>query len=303
MDQTGLIELLYQLADDELVIGHRDSEWLGLAPHLEEDIAFSSIAQDEVGHAALYYRMLEDLGQGRADDLAFLRPASERRSAILLERPNGTGTYLEQPKFDWGSTVVRRLAYDLFDQIRLDVLTRSSFAPLAQAAAKIRREERYHLLHHTTWFRRLAVGTAESRRRLEAGIVQVWPDLGGLFSLGGVTPGLVFPATAAELAERWAAGMKPLFAELGLDWPGDPVAPDPAPDGNIGRHTPVPDGDSGSRTPILDAHSGPRTPMPDGHPRQHTPMLDGRRGQHTPDLERLLATMGEVYRTAPGAAW
>lgn len=262
MNRTGLIELLYQLADDELVIGHRDSEWLGLAPHLEEDIAFSSIAQDEVGHAALYYRVLEGLGQGRADGLAFLRPASERRSALLLERPNGRGSYLEQPEFDWGYTVVRRLAYDLFDQVRLDALVRSSFEPLAQAAAKIRREERYHLLHHITWFRRLASGTPESRRRLEAGIAKVWPDLGGLFSLGRVTTGSVFPATARELRERWTAGMQPLFAELGLDWPGEP-------------------GQSG----------------------QPVPVLDGRCGQHTPDLDQLLAAMGEVYRTAPGASW
>lgn len=262
MDRSGLIELLFQLADDELVIGHRDSEWLGLAPHLEEDIAFSSIAQDEVGHATLYYRLLEELGAGRADDLAFLRPAAERRNAVLLERPNGRGSYLEQPEFDWGYTVARRLAYDHFDQVRLEVLTRSPHAPLAQAAAKIRREERYHLLHHTTWFRRLARGTAESRRRLEAGLAQVWPDLGDLFSLGCAAGSPFFPAETAELIDRWTAGMKPLFAEAGLDWPGEPA-------GSAG----------------------------------HDAGLDGRRGQHTPDLERLLATMGEVCRMAPEAAW
>lgn len=260
MDTASVIALLYQLADDELVIGHRDSEWLGLAPHIEEDVAFSSIAQDEVGHAALYYRLLEELGEGRADDLAFLRPARQRRSAVLLERPNGPGTYLAEPRFDWGYTVARRLAYDLFDAIRLEVLARSSYAPLAQAAAKIRREERYHLVHHTTWFRRLATGTAESRRRLEAGVAAVWPDLGGLFSLGEVEPGPHFPAGPDELVDRWVQEMAPLFAEVGLAWPGRPA---PAPE----------------------------------------PGADGRLGRHTPDLDRLLETMGEVYRTAPGAAW
>lgn len=259
-DKVMLIELLYQLADDELVVGHRDSEWLGLAPHIEEDIAFASIAQDEVGHATIYYKLLSDLGEGKADDLAFLRPAAERKNAVLLERPNGAGTYLENPNFDWGYTIARRLAYDLFDAIRLEVLTRSSYQPLAQVAAKIKREERYHLLHHTTWFKRLANGTPESRQRLQAGIAKTWEDVGGLFALGGVATSPLFPATTTELVDRWTAEFKALFASAGLDWPTQPLM-----------------------RPTLG--------------------LDGRRGQHSPDLEQLLATMGEVYRTAPGASW
>lgn len=259
MDRASVIALLYQLADDELVVGHRDSEWLGLAPHIEEDVAFSSIAQDEVGHATLFYNLLADLGEGRADDLAFLRPAALRRNAVLLERPNGPGSYLDQPQFDWGYTIARRLFYDVFDQIRLEVLAGSSYAPLAQAAVKIRREERYHLIHHTTWFRRLATGTDESRRRLAEGVARAWPDVGGLFSPGEVEPGPVFPATPAELWDRWVAALQPLFAEVGLAWPGRP---------------------------------GPEGASP-----------DGRRGQHTADLAELLETMGEVYRTAPNAAW
>jgi ring-1,2-phenylacetyl-CoA epoxidase subunit PaaC len=256
-ERQVLVALLYQLADDELIIGHRDSEWLGLAPHIEEDIAFASIAQDEVGHATMYYRLLEALGEGKADDLAFLRPAAERRHAVLLERPNGEGTYLADPRFDWGYTIARRLCYDLFDDIRLDVLTRSGYAPLAQVAAKIRREERYHLLHHLTWLERLAWGSAESRRRLLAGIEQAWVDVGGLFCLGDVSPGDLFPATGEELLARWISQLRPRFAALDLPWPGDPPAP----------------------------------------------VLDGRQGRHSPALEGLLDTMGEVYRTAPGAAW
>lgn len=255
-----LIELLYQLADDELVIGHRDSEWLGLAPHIEEDIAFGSIAQDEVGHATLFFRLLEELGEGKADALAFERPASARRNAVLLERPNGQGTYLKDPEFDWGYTVARRLVYDVFDAVRLEVAARSSYQPLAQAAAKIRREERYHLLHHTTWFKRLATAGGEARGRLQAGIDRTWADVGGLFALGGVATSAVFPATTQELVDRWTAELKGLFAETGMVWPSQMLM---------------------------------RPPLG----------LDGRRGQHTPDLEALLATMGEVYRSAPGASW
>lgn len=255
-----LIELLCQLADDELVIGHRDSEWLGLAPHIEEDIAFASIAQDEIGHATIYYKLLEELGEGKADDLAFLRPSGQRKNAVLLERPNGPGTYLENPQFDWGYAIARRLAYDLFDSVRLEILTRSSYQPLALVAAKIKREERYHLMHHVTWFKRLATGTEESRTRLVAGIDKVWEDVGGLFTLGMLPTSPVFPATTTDLVDRWMAEFKPLFESVGLDWPSQPLM-----------------------RPTLG--------------------LDGRRGQHSPELQGLLETMSEVYRTAPGGSW
>ncbi|MFZ5826617.1 MAG: 1,2-phenylacetyl-CoA epoxidase subunit PaaC [Bacillota bacterium] len=238
-DRAVLIELLYQLADDELVVGHRDSEWLGLAPHIEEDIAFASIAQDEIGHANMFYKLLEELGEGKVDDLAFMRPAAQRKSAVLLERPNGEGSYLQDPHFDWGYTIARRLAYDLFDAVRLEVVSRSSYTPLAQVAAKIRREERYHLMHHVTWFKRLAGGTEESRRRLEAGIAKAWDDVGGLFTLGGVPTGPVFPATTTELVDRWTAEFKPLFESVGLTWPTLPLMrPTLGLDGRRGQHTP-----------------------------------------------------------------
>ncbi|MDB4898080.1 MAG: paaC [Firmicutes bacterium] len=238
-DADVLVALLYQLADDELVIGHRDSEWLGLAPHIEEDIAFGSIAQDEVGHAIIFLRMLEELGEGNADDLAFLRPAADRRNAVLVERPNGAGTYLENPQFDWGYTIARRLVYDLFDGVRLEVLTRSSHQPLAQVAAKIRREERYHLLHHVTWFKRLAQGSDESRRRLEEGIAKVWTDVGGLFTLGAVATSPIFPATTQDLLDGWMGELKPIFAAEGIAWPSAPLMRPPLGlDGRRGQHTP-----------------------------------------------------------------
>lgn len=256
----NLVELLYQLADDELVMGHRDSEWLGLAPHIEEDIAFASIAQDEVGHATMFYRLLEELGEGKADDLAFLRPPSARRNALLVERPNGEGTYLENPQFEWAYAIVRHLAYDLYDAVRLEAASRSSYQPLALLAAKIRREERYHLLHHATWFKRLADGGDLSRRKLEEAVGQVFADVGTLFAMGHLATGEIFPATTQDLLDRWTAEFRPFFEQSGLTWPNLMLM---------------------------------RPPLG----------MDGRRGQHTPELDNLLETMGEVYRSAPGAAW
>src|SRR5690625_4909947 len=97
--QDALVELLYQFADDDLIISFRGSEWLGLAPHIEEDVAFSSITQNTMGHAAMFYELLEELGEGDRDKLAHERPPEKRRSATYLEKKNGPGNYIEEPDY------------------------------------------------------------------------------------------------------------------------------------------------------------------------------------------------------------
>ena len=234
----ALVALLYQFADDELVMGHRDSEWLGLGPHIEEDVAFASIAQDEVGHATLAFRFLEELGEGKADDLAFLRPPAARRNAVLLEQPNGEGTYRHEPRYDWAYALVRHLAYDRFDSARLAALAHSSYLPLAQVAVKIQREEHYHLLHHRTWLRKLAQGGPEPRQRLQQALVRVWSEVDGLFNLGPAAGAIaahgILPATAGALRTAWTEQMQAELVAADLPWPG---APAPAVlDGRAGEH-------------------------------------------------------------------
>src|SRR5215831_6622319 len=81
----ALAELLLTLADDEFVLGFWDSEWTGIAPMLEEDVAFSSLAQDEIGHARVYYELLAALTGDTADRIAFGRQPEEYRHARLLD--------------------------------------------------------------------------------------------------------------------------------------------------------------------------------------------------------------------------
>ena len=83
MRERPRAEIALELADDELILGWRNSEWTGIAPFLEEDVAFSSIAQNEIGHArALYELTARDLTDGRdADALAFDRKPEEYRCA------------------------------------------------------------------------------------------------------------------------------------------------------------------------------------------------------------------------------
>src|SRR2546428_8026578 len=111
------LTLLLALADDELILGHRHSEWTGWAPHIEEDLAFSSIAQDEMAHARLLYRLARDAGltERVEDTLALGREPFEYTNAVLCERPNG----------EWGYSVARQYLYDTPDAVRLDALARS----------------------------------------------------------------------------------------------------------------------------------------------------------------------------------
>jgi ring-1,2-phenylacetyl-CoA epoxidase subunit PaaC len=160
----GRADVLLELADDELLLGWRNSEWTGIAPFLEEDVAFSSIAQNEIGHArALYELAARELGTG-ADELAFDRRPEEYRCAPLVELH----------RLEWARTIARHWLYETADAIRLEALVRSDDAELAGLAAKMAREEVYHRLHAEMWLDRL-LGSEEGRGRLGEAIDELWP--------------------------------------------------------------------------------------------------------------------------------
>jgi ring-1,2-phenylacetyl-CoA epoxidase subunit PaaC len=156
--------LLLQIADDELILGWRDSEWTGIAPFLEEDVAFSSIAQNEIGHArALYELAARDLGT-TADELAFDRGPEDYRCAPLVELR----------RLEWARTVARHWLYETADAIRIDALKRSDEAEVAGLAAKIDREEAYHRMHAEMWLDRL-LATEEGTEKLREAVEELWP--------------------------------------------------------------------------------------------------------------------------------
>jgi ring-1,2-phenylacetyl-CoA epoxidase subunit PaaC len=155
---------LLPIADDELVIGWRNSEWTGIAPFLEEDVAFSSIAQNEIGHArALYELVAAELG-GSADELAYDRPLEEYRCAPLVQLR----------RMDWAGTIARHVLYETADAIRIEALAASEDPVVAGIAARIDREEAYHRMHADMWLDRL-LGSADGRERLGAALDDLWP--------------------------------------------------------------------------------------------------------------------------------
>jgi len=219
--RNALSLLLLSMADDEFVIGFSDSEWTGIAPMLEEDVAMSSIAQDELGHAQALYRLLaEVVDDGRdADAIAYDRPVEGYYHARLLDHPRG----------DWADTIARRYLYDTADAVRLDALADSSFAPLRELVGKIRREERYHLMHVETWLERLALAPGEPRDRLLAALEAMGPDAGTVLSPLPGEPALVrhgiITEPFASIEARWRAGVAATFKRLGL--PDLPATHDP----------------------------------------------------------------------------
>jgi len=234
----ALADLLFQLADDDFILAYRGSEWLGLAPHIEEDVAFSSMSQDMMGHAVMCYQMLEDLGLGKADDLAQLREAAAFRNAILVERKNGAGEYNDNPHYDWAYAIVRSYVYGLQKQVRLEALLQSSYEQLALISRKMLTEHRYHLMHWQVWLKQLANSTPEARHKLEAAITKVWEDAGELSSLGQNAEHIVrFGLIAGEelLRQKWLSNMKDIFQKAGLNWPGEPGVPGEK--GRAGEHT------------------------------------------------------------------
>jgi ring-1,2-phenylacetyl-CoA epoxidase subunit PaaC len=197
-------DVLLAAADDELVLGWRDSEWTGIAPSLEEDVAFSSIAQNEIGHArALYELAARELG-GDADALAFDRAPEEYRCCPLVELR----------RLDWSDTVARHWLYETADAVRIEALAASDWPELAGLARKIAREEAYHRLHAGMWIDRLEAG--EERARLKASLEALWPYALGV--LDGELRARYRERVAARLAWFDAGG-------------------DPAPETARGAHT------------------------------------------------------------------
>jgi len=224
--RNAVIDLIYRLADDDLVIGHRNSEWTGLAPILEADIAFSSIAQDQMGQSAAYYRLLYDLGEPDADANAFLREPSSFRCASLVALDKG----------DWADSTVRLYLYEAAKSLRIAALRESSYIPLARLAQKMRGEQKYHLMHARMWIDKLGAGTDQSKQNMQRALDKMYPHALGLFEPTEHDEAITakgISASEGDLCKQWQADVDEALSATGLR-----VAPQATPvyGGRTGRH-------------------------------------------------------------------
>ncbi|HZF99747.1 MAG TPA: 1,2-phenylacetyl-CoA epoxidase subunit PaaC [Chitinophagales bacterium] len=213
MNNDAIKDLILRMADDALVLGHRNSEWTGIGPIMEEDIAFSSMAQDKIGHAQALYQILhEHFGMPEPDVLGFQRNESEFKSCQLVELPIG----------DYAFSLVRHFFFDHADALRYEILAGSSFQPLANLAKKIKGELKYHTLHADVWVKKLGNGTEESKARMQSAINETFPYALGIFEESKYENELkaegVFEGEV-ELYKRWLEKITPLVEQAGLKLP------------------------------------------------------------------------------------
>jgi ring-1,2-phenylacetyl-CoA epoxidase subunit PaaC len=265
-EKSALINYCLHLADTTLILGHRNSEWCGHGPILEQDIALTNISLDLIGQARNFYQyaaaMINEMpaenqqlfldsntgynGELTEDSLAYLRSAPAFRNLVMCELPNG----------DWAQTVLRQFLFSNYQYLLYQQLLSSPISQLSAIAEKSLKEVTYHLRWSSEWVIRLGDGTDESKRRMKAATESLWPFIPELFSIAGFEKKSFGVPDILQFRNSWQKKTKEIFDEAGL------------------------------QMPALDE-----------------PGLQGKEGQHTDHLSTLLKEMQELSRAFPGAQW
>jgi ring-1,2-phenylacetyl-CoA epoxidase subunit PaaC len=228
-----LVDLLLSVADDKFILGHRNADWTGLAPILEEDIAFSSLSQDEISHAITLYQIVAGLTGSTPDKLAYARKPEEYRCAALVELSDD---------FDWALALCRNFFCDHHDFLRLGRLAQSSFTPVAQLAGRLVAEEEIHVHHVDALLKRLGHGNQESHDRMQKALDRLAPLASGLLepTLGveQLEAKRIYPPIEPGMFERWSAELKQVAEQSNLRLSLQP-AKSGAIGGRGGRHSPA----------------------------------------------------------------
>lgn len=280
---SALIDFSVHLADNALVLGHRNSEWTGHGPILEQDIALSNIALDLIGQARYFYqyaaRLMNERGAPGADvtedSLAYGRDSWDFRNCLLAEQGNG----------DWAKTILRQFFFSAYQFCFYEQLQHSRDTQLSAIAEKSLKEVIYHLRWSSEWVIRLGDGTAESHHRMETALDQLWKFTGELFLPAAFERSLAAVGIAVDLEQIrpwWEEKVAAVFAEAQLTAPA-------AHGGTTAHGSPAAHGglSSGGAT----ARNG------------EWMQTGGKEGRHTEDLGYLLAEMQFLQRAYPGCEW
>ena len=220
-----LINYVLHLADDALILGHRNSEWCGHGPVLEQDIAITNISLDLIGQARNFYQYAARLiNEKKAvstdgaievvteDTLAYLRDNREFRNCLLVEQANG----------DWSKTILRQFLFSAFKFYLYQELQNSKDDQLSAIAEKSFTEVTYHLRWSSEWVIRLGDGTEESHQRMVTAIDELWMYTGELFEVTGYELDVVREGIAVDvslLKSKWEEKVKEIFSEASLPYP------------------------------------------------------------------------------------
>ncbi len=235
MKPQHIIDYVLHLADNALVLGHRNSEWTGHGPILEQDIALSNIALDLIGQARYLYQYAAQLmntmttskDQAVTEDvLAYLRDSWDFKNCLLVEQGNG----------DWGKTVLRQFFFSTYQYFFFRELQKSRDVELSAIAEKSLKEVTYHLRWSSEWVIRLGDGTEESHSRLEKALDELWMYTGELFQPADYEQSLMPSGIVVDLADikpLWTVRVTEVLREATLAMPGPMMQAG----GKQGKHT------------------------------------------------------------------
>ena len=219
--KQDLIDYTLHLADNALILGHRNSEWCGHGPVLEQDIAITNISLDLIGQSRNFYQYAAKLINqsnnnpidiATEDSLAYLRENQEFKNCLLVEQPNG----------DWAKTILRQFLFSAYQYYLFQKLQNSKDKQLAAIAEKSLKEVIYHLRWSSEWVIRLGDGTKESHGRILSATEELWRYTGELFEAAsyelqaaseGIGIDIVF------LKSKWKEKVTEIFNEANLPYP------------------------------------------------------------------------------------
>ena len=232
--ENNLFYYTLHLADTSLIMGHRLSEWTGLGPMLEQDIAISNIALDLIGQSRNFYQYAASMQDNSVteDSLAYLRDAGEFKNLLITELPNG----------DWANTILKLFFVSSWQLYVYQALEKSSDKQLAAIAEKSLKEVTYHNRWSSEWVIRLGDGTEESHKRMNNALEILWPYSGEMFEPVKYESALFQDKVGVDvslLKNNWLQRIKSVFEEATLVYPTE----------NIWMHT-------GGKTGIHTEHLG-----------------------------------------------
>lgn len=191
--QKELLEYTLRLGDNALILGQRLAEWCGHGPILEQDIALSNIALDQLGQARMLMQQAARLkgGDTTEDQMAFFRDITEYHNLLLLELPNG----------DWGKTVMRQFLFDTYNYYLYTELLQSRDEVICSIAQKAIKEITYHAQWSAEWVIRLGDGTEESHHRVQSSLNDLWEWTGEMFTMDPIEQKMLDAGIAPDLSE------------------------------------------------------------------------------------------------------
>lgn len=212
----SLLNYTLSLADNVLILGHRNSEWCGHGPVLEQDIAITNISLDLIGQARNFYQYAADLEQDGSteDSLAFLRDAREFKNCLITELPKG----------DWAKTILRQFFFSNYQHLLYTQLQHCPDKQLSAIAAKALKEVAYHLRWSSEWVIRLGDGTEESLRRMKLALEELWPYTGELFMPASFEKELIAQGIIPDpqtFRQGWIQKTTDIFEVANLAVPGN----------------------------------------------------------------------------------